>query len=229
LAHVHLKDERVLDVPVTIAPSRPQVALLSKSIAVNPGGSSAFIHLGNESDLPQYGHLNFFLKSVAPQQFPRDETIEVGAADGGFVTSLTLANNSMTLQDAQTVFATLDPAKAFGSSAFGPLRFRPVTAAGVPGDWQPLANLVRLPELKHVDCPSNPAELCTLTGENLFLIDSIAASPQFAHPTSVPLGFAGNTMKVPRPNGTTLYLKLRDDPSTVDLVSLPVLPVADQN
>lgn len=229
MAHVHLKDERVLDIPVTIAPARPQVELLSKSIAVTSGGSSAFIHLGNENDLPQYGNLNFFLKSVAPRQFPRDQTIEVGAADGGFVTSLTLANNSLTLQDAQTVFATLDPAKAFGSSAFGPLRFRPVTAAGVTGDWQPLANLVRLPELKHVDCPSNPAELCTITGENLFLIDSIAATPQFVQPASVPLGFAGNTMKVPRPNGTTLYLKLRDDPSTVDLVSLPVLPVADAN
>jgi hypothetical protein len=229
MAHVHLKDGRVLDVPVTIAPARPQVELLSKSISLTPGGSSAFIHLGNENDLPQYGHLNFFLKSVAPPQFPRDQTIEVGGADGGFVTSLTLANNSLTLQDAQTVFATLDPAKAFGASAFGPLRFRPMTAAGVPGDWQPLANLVRLPELKHVDCPSNPAELCTLTGDNLFLIDSIAASPQFAHPTSVPMGFAGNTMKVPRPNGTTLYLKLRDDPSTVDLVSLPVMPIAEQN
>lgn len=226
MAHIHLKDERVLDVPVTIAPARPQVQLLSKSIAITPGGSSAFIHLGNENDLPQYGHLNFFLKSIAPQQFPRDQTIEVGGSDGGFVTSLTLANNSLTLQDAQTVFATLDPAKAFGSSAFGPLRFRPVTAAGVAGDWQPLVNLVRLPELKRVDCPSNPAELCIITGENLFLIDSIAASPQFSHPTSIPLGFAGNTMKVPRPNGTTLYLKLRDDPSTVDLVSLPVLPMS---
>ncbi|HEY5255126.1 MAG TPA: hypothetical protein VIJ53_10770, partial [Acidobacteriaceae bacterium] len=100
-AHVHLKDGRVLDTPVTIAPSRPQVELLSKSISVTPGGSSAFIHLGNDNDLPQYGHLNFFLKSTAPPQFPRDQTIEVGGADGGFVTSLTLANNSLTLQDLQ--------------------------------------------------------------------------------------------------------------------------------
>jgi hypothetical protein len=29
---------------------------------------------------------------------------------------------------------------------------------------------------------------------------------------------------VPRPNGTLLYVKLRDDPSTVDTVVLPVLP-----
>ena len=228
-AHVHLKDERVLDIPVTIAPARPRVELLSKSIALNPAGSSAFIHLGNENDLPQYGHLNFFLKSVAPEQFPRDETIEVAAADHGFSTTLDLAHNTLTLQDSQTVFAALDPAKAFGASAFGPLRFRPVTAAGVPGDWQPLANLVRLPELKQVECPSNPTQLCTVTGENLFLIDSIAATQQFVHPTAVPLGFSGNTLKVPRPNGTTLYLKLRDDPTTVDLVSLPVVPEADQN
>ncbi|MGO8720576.1 MAG: hypothetical protein ACLQMO_15385 [Acidobacteriaceae bacterium] len=227
-AHVHLKDERVLDIPVTIAPSRPRVELLSKSIALTPAGSSSFIHPGNDNDLSQYGHLNFFLKSVAPEQFPRDETIEVGATDAGFDTTLSLANNTLTLQDAQTVFATLDPAKAFGASAFGPLRFRPVTAAGVPGDWQPLANLVRLPELKQVSCPSNPAQLCTVTGENLFLIDSISATQQFTHPTVVPLGFAGNTLKVPRPNGTTLYLKLRDDPSTVDLVSLPVVPESDQ-
>ena len=60
MAHVHLKDERVLDIPVTIAPSRPQVELLSKVIAVTPGGSSAFIHLGNDNDLPQFGHVNFF-------------------------------------------------------------------------------------------------------------------------------------------------------------------------
>ncbi|MGH9616482.1 MAG: hypothetical protein ACRD28_07040, partial [Acidobacteriaceae bacterium] len=228
MAHIHLKDERVLDVPVTIAPSRPVVQLLSKSIALDPAGSSAFIHLGNDNDLPQYGHLNFFLKSIAPDQFPRDETVEVGAAGGGFETTLSMANNTLTLQDAQTVFATLDPAKAFGSSAFGPLRFRPVTAAGVPGDWQPLANLVRLPELKRVECPSNPTQLCTLIGNNLFLIDSIAATQQFTHATAVPLGFAGNTLKVPRPSGTTLYLKLRDDPTTVDLVSLPVMPAADQ-
>ena len=228
-ARVHLKDGRVLEVPVAIAPPRPRVELLSKSIALMPAGSSSFIHLGNDNDLPQYGHLNFFLKSVAPQQFPRDETIEVAAADGGFETTLSLANNTMTLQDAQTVFATLDPAKAFGASAFGPLRFRPVTAAGVAGDWQPLANLVRLPELKQVECPSNPTQPCTVTGEDLFLIDSIAATDQFMRPSAVPLGFAGNTLKVPRPNGTTLYLKLRDDPSTVDLVSLPVVPEPDDN
>jgi hypothetical protein len=228
-AHVHLKDGRVLDIPVTIAPSRPRVQLLGKSISISATGSSGFIHLSNDTDLPQYGRLTFFLKSVSPQQFPRDEKIEVAAADGGFDTALDLAENTLTLQDSQTVLARLDPAKAFGGSAFGQLRFRPITADGVAGDWQPLVNLVRLPSLKQVECPFNPMQSCTLTGDDLFLIDSIAPTQQFVHPTDVPLGFAGNTLTVPRPNGTTLYLKLRDDPATVNVVSLPVVPEPDEN
>ncbi len=226
-AHIHLKDGRVLDIPVTIAPSRPRVQLLSKSIALNATGSAALIHLGNDDDLPQYGRLTFFLKSVAPAEFPRDEKIEVAATNGGFDTTLSLADATLTLQDAQTVLAVLDPAKAFGPSAFGQLRFRPVTGEGIDGDWQPLTSLVRLPSLKEVRCPSSPIKPCTVTGDNLFLIDSVANTQQFTHPVTVPMGFAGMSMQVPRPNGTTLYLKLRDDPATVDQVSLPVLPEAD--
>ncbi len=38
------------------------------------------------------------------------------------------------------------------------------------------------------------------------------------------MGFADATLTVPRPNGTLLYLKLRDDPAAVNAVALPVLP-----
>ena len=227
-AHVHLKDGRVLDLSVTIAPSRPQVQLLNKSIALSTTGVTSPIHLGNENDLPQNGRMTFFLKSVAPAEFPRDEKIEVAAANGGFDTMLGLSDASLTLQDSQTVLAVLDPAKNFGPSAFGQLRFRPVTGAGVTGDWQPLANLVRLPSLKEVRCPASPLQPCTLIGDNLYLIDSVADTQRFVNPSSVPMGFAGPNMKVPRPNGTTLYLKLRDDPATVNLVALPVYPEVEQ-
>jgi len=226
-AQVRLKDGRVLEIPVTIAPARPRVQLLSKSIAVAPNTSSALIHLGNDDDLPQYGRLTFFLKSLSPEQFPRDEKIEVAATNGGFNTMLSVADGSLTLQDAQTVLAVLDPAKAFGSSAFGPVRFRPITGDGVRGDWQPLIHLVRLPQLKEVRCPADPTKLCTLNGDDLFLIDSVSYSKQFEHSVTMPMGFADTAMQVPRPLGTTLYLKLRDDPKTVDLVSLPVLPEPD--
>jgi hypothetical protein len=33
-----------------------------------------------------------------------------------------------------------------------------------------------------------------------------------------------STLSVPRPNGTLLYIKLRDDPKTVSALVLPVLP-----
>ena len=59
----------------------------------------------------------------------------------------------VTLEDSKVAVATLDPAKAFGPSAFGPLQFR-VIANSVPGDWQRLATLVRLPVLKELKCPA---------------------------------------------------------------------------
>jgi hypothetical protein len=33
-----------------------------------------------------------------------------------------------------------------------------------------------------------------------------------------------STLGVPRPNGTLLYIKLRDDPATVNTLVLPVIP-----
>jgi hypothetical protein len=56
------------------------------------------------------------------------------------------------------------------------------------------------------------------------LIDSVASNAQFANSVPVPVGYAGSTLGVPRPNGTLLYIKLRDDPATVSSVVLPVLP-----
>ena len=61
-------------------------------------------------------------------------------------------------------------------------------------------------------------------GSNLFLIDSVASDPQFTHSISVPVGFPDSTLSVPRPNGTLLYIKLRDDSTTVNPMVLPVLP-----
>ncbi|MHB8304224.1 MAG: hypothetical protein ACYDC6_15655 [Acidobacteriaceae bacterium] len=231
-AHVHLKDGRVLDVSVTVAAARPRVQLLSKNIALNRESGNAaasLIRLGNDNDLPQSGSLTFFLKSLAPKMFSRDEKIEVAAVDGGFETTLGFSDGSLTLQDAQTLLAVLNPGKSFGPSAFGQLQFRPVTASGVRGDWQALVNLVRLPKLKEVRCPASPDQACTLLGENLFLIDSVADNKDFKNPVSVPPGFSGSAMKIPRPNGGSYYLKLRDDPSTVNLVASPIYPAAESN
>jgi hypothetical protein len=222
VAHVSLKDGRTLDLPSAVEPPRPEVTLIGKSI--QPGPSPSAIRFASQDQLPQNSRLSFLLKSVTPKKFPRGEKIEVATDDESFDVSLSISDGTLVLQDAETVLATLDPAKSFGPSAFGALQFRPVDEDGAKGDWQPLARLVRTPSLKEVRCPDSPDKPCMLSGANLFLIDSVASDPQFTHNMPVPLGFADTTLTVPRPNGTLLYIKLRDDPSTVNTVVLPVLP-----
>jgi hypothetical protein len=222
VAHVALKDGRVLDLQTTVEAPRPKVALLSKSVQRGPGSSA--IRFGNDDELSQGGRLTFFVKAEVPEKFSHDEKIEVATADESFHVMLSEADGNLVLQDSQTVLAFLDPTKSLGASAFGPLRFRPVDADGAKGDWTPLINLVRIPSVKEIRCPDSPDKQCKLTGTNLFLIDSVASDPQFSHTVPVPAGFVDSTLSVPRPNGTLLYLKLRDDPSTVNMMVLPVLP-----
>jgi hypothetical protein len=222
VARVDLKDGRVLDLQTTVEPARPKVALISKNVQAGPTRSP--VHFANQDSLPQDGRMTFFLKTEVPESFPRTEKIEVATADSSFDVLLSVADGNLTLQDSQTVMAVLDPLKSFGASAFGPLRFRPVDADGGKGDWQPLATLVRIPSLKEVRCPNSPDKQCGLAGSNLFLIDSVASDPEFTHTISVPIGFADSSLNVPRPNGTLLYIKLRDDPATVNTLTLAVLP-----
>ena len=131
--------------------------------------------------------MTFFLKTEIPESFPRTEKIEVASVDSSFDILLSVADGNLILQDSQMVMAMLDPLKNFGTSAFGPLRFRAIDPNGEKGDWQPLATLVRIPSLKEVLCPDTPDKQCKLTGSNLFLIDSVASDPQFTHTISVPI------------------------------------------
>lgn len=221
-AHAVLTDGRVLDLRASLGSARPKVSLVSKN--VQPSSAPSQIHFGNADDLPQDGKLSFFLKSEVPGKFPHSEKIEVSTADGSSDALLSINDGTLIPQDETSVLAILDPVKSFGPGAFGALRFRPVDADGSKGKWQPIGVLVRTPSLTEVRCPDSPDQLCTLTGTHLFLIDSLASDAQFKTSVPVPPGYVNNTLSVPRPNGTLLYLKLRDDPSSIDLVALPVLP-----
>jgi hypothetical protein len=160
-----------------------------------------------------------------PQVFSRSEQIEVATADNAFTTLLSIGAGTLTLADAQVAVATLDPAKAFGPSAFGPLQFR-VVADGVQGRWMPLTTLVRLPRLTSLECPSTVQVACKLSGADLFLLDSVSADPQFRNAVQVPDGFPGTTLPVPHPQADGLYVRLRDDPAIVNAANLSaqVLP-----
>jgi len=209
VAKVALKDGRVLDMQTKVRPPRPRVTLVSKSIQAGPNPSA--IRLGAQDLLPQDGKISFFMKSDLPERFSRDERVEVATEDESFHATLGVGDGSLVMQDAETVMAIFEPLKSFGSSAFGQLRFRAISEEGRRGDWIPLATLVRLPSLKEVRCPDSLDKQCRLSGSNLFLMESVASDPQFTHYVPVPAGFADSSLNVPRPNGTLLYLKLRDD------------------
>jgi hypothetical protein len=105
------------------------------------------------------------------------------------------------------------------------LQFR-IVANGVAGDWQKLATLVRLPVLKDLTCPATPDLACKLSGFNLFLVDSVSNDPQFRHPVEVPDGFPGFALPVPHPVDGQLYVKVRDDPSVINMAALNVQQLA---
>jgi hypothetical protein len=223
-AHVTLQDGRTLEVAVAVGPPRPKITVLSKNIQPGTNASARYIRLANQNDLPQDWRLLLFFRSDVPAAFPRDEKIEIANGDSSLSVQLSIGGGGLVLQDSATVLANFDPLKSFGPSAFGALRVRPVAGDGAAGEWQPLVNLIRVPSLKEIRCPGTADQQCTLQGTNLFFLDSVAADAQFTHAVPVPQGFAGTSLPVPRPDGTLLYLKLRDDPSAVNTASLPVLP-----
>jgi hypothetical protein len=241
VVHASLKDGRTLELSSAVAAPRPKLNLLSKSVQFSDSDSQPLIKLGNADELPQDGRLNFFLKTQVPESFAAGERVEVATADESFHVLLSVKDGNLTLQDAKTVYAVLDPMKLLGPSAFGPLKFRAVAAEGAEGDWLPLVSLVRIPELKGIRCtvPTIPVEKpsaedkstaekssdkdCTLSGEKLFLIDAISAEPDFSNAVTVPDGFVDAALMVPSPKNKTLYIKLRDDPGTVNTAVLPTL------
>jgi len=225
LARVRLKDGRVLDLEGIVAAPRPSVTLIGKSVQPASSDTGSHIQLANDDELPQRARLTFSVRAKSPASFDREETIEIGTADGAYSTTLSLANGGITLEDRSVAIVTLDPARAFGASAFGPLQFR-VVDGGVTGDWQPLATLVRLPKLRELVCPATPELACKLSGSGLYLVDSISTEPDFGHPIQVPDGFPGYALPVPHPKDGQLFVKLRDDPSVINLASIDTREVA---
>jgi len=223
-AKVALRDGRELKVPVTVERSRPQVSLLSKGSQEEETADPSPVHLGSPNDLPVERRLVFFLKSKSPQNFPRDQKVEVAAADNSFHTTLSLSDGTLMLEDSSTALGVVEPLAKFGSSAFGPVQARAISGDGVAGEWLSLGTLVRLPGFKELRCPHAISKPCTLTGTNLFLARSIGSSADFENAVDVPADFTGTQLTVPHPANGVLYLKLRDDPETVQTLALAVLP-----
>ncbi|MBE7181480.1 MAG: hypothetical protein INR71_09780, partial [Terriglobus roseus] len=201
-ATAKLKDGRTVTVKVETQAARPTLKLLSvKSEAASQQGALP-IALTGKDEIPLQGKLTLVLQSEKP--FDRSQKIEVATVSGGVHTELSLADNTLMLQDEHTAIATLDPQKAFGNSAFGKLQMRPVSADGTTGDWSPLGTLVRVPQISSIQCAapksnpvestatspapassSAPAATCTVQGSRLFLVQSFSDSKEFTKPVDV--------------------------------------------
>jgi hypothetical protein len=227
VAMVDLKDGRTLKAPVTVELPRPKVTLLSEGVQAD-GAAPSPVEMGKPDDLPVDGRLVFFLRSEVPADFPRDEKVEVAAADSSFQTTLSLSDGSLMLEDAHTAEANLEPLARFGSSAFGPVRVRAIAADGATGDWVPLGTLVRVPGFKELRCPRSSIKRCVLSGTDLFLAASFSATATFDNPVNVPAEFTGTELVVPHPAKGVLYLKLRDDPAGRETLTLPVTLMTPQ-
>jgi hypothetical protein len=220
-ATVTLADGRTFHVQASVYPPRPSALLISKTVQWPGSSKENGIHLASESELPLDARLTFSLRADSPDAFAPDEKLEVATADGSFSAVLGVGTGEVMLQSRQFEVVTLDPTKALGASAFGPLRFRRIVE-GVTGEWTPLATLVRLPRLTGVDCPAEPDSACFLSGADLFLVDSVSVDADFSRATRVPDGFTAGVLRIAHPQQGRLYVKLRDDPGIVSVAVLSV-------
>lgn len=218
-AKVSLKDGRTVQLQASIEPARPSVALISRTIAPSPTRSPLSFEFTDKDEWPADVGLTFSIRAQTPNEFTGTEKIEV-ANDKGVVLAGLTAGAELTQQDPHVFVAQIPSGKALGPTAFGPLQFR-VVEAGVAGDWQPLAHLVRAPALGGFQCPDKADENCLLNGSDLFLIDSLSANPDFDKAVKAPDGFTGQNLPAPHPSGLRLYVKLRDDPSVINWIALP--------
>ncbi len=221
-AQLTLKDGRSVTVPVAVDAARPAITLLNKNVQLAPltqPAPAVLMRLGTPDELPLDGKLTFSIKSQTPETFSKGESIEVATVDGLSSVTFSIASGQLVLQDAKTAIGTLDPAKSFNPSAFGPLHMRPILADGTTGDWVPVATLVRLPTFTGYTCATDTGS-CTLTGDGLYLLQSVSAESQFLKPVTVPDGFAAGSLDVPHASNGQLFAKLRDDPAVVNTVSI---------
>ncbi len=220
-AQVTLDDGRSFNVKVSIDSPRPSAALIGKTVQWAGSAADNAIQLSNESELPLEARLTFSLRAQSPAGFRPDEKLEVATTDGAISAVLSVGTGEVRLQSRKVAVVTLDPSKALGGSAFGPLQFRRIVD-GVAGGWVPLATLVRLPKFTDVDCPAEPEVTCSLSGADLFLLDSVSTDADFAHVTHVPDGFTESVLRIPHPREGRLYVKLRDDPAVINCAVLNV-------
>lgn len=212
-ATIRLQDGRTVRLAVKIAEPRPAAALLSRAAtgAAAPGALPLTLPDGL---LPADATIAFSFK-IARGSLARSDHVEIATMSGGATGRLGFADGALQRVAGDVIVARFDPRALLGPGVAGQLRFR-LVQDGVAGNWQPLATLVRLPVLTGVTC----TELCDLHGRDLFLLSAVSTTADFAKATSVPLGFVGDSLRLPRLAGKMLFVRLHDSGDAVVGVTL---------
>lgn len=162
-ATLTLRDGRVLSATYAVDAARPAVTVLTRTATPFPSEGALPLTLTDPDAVPLHGKLTLALRSDAPAKFSRSEKVEISTTDGALHSEMSLADGSMVLQDSRTALAFLNPEKAFGASAFGPMQFRVVTSDSA-SDWQPLGVLVRTPTVQSFSCSAHTQAKATAAG-----------------------------------------------------------------
>ncbi len=218
VAKVELKDGRTLSLPVTVASLRPRVALADRNVEPLSGSLPVALSVPSDGVVPHGATMAFSIRAEGETRFRGREAVEIATEDGSSAVTVKMGNG-LTMVDSQVLVARLDVSKELGASAFGPLRFR-LVKDGVHGDWQPLANLVRLPRLGAITCGETPPS-CTLAGADLFLIHSVASDAGFSDAVQIPHGYTGTRVSIPRKPSGGLFMRLRDAPQVAVKAAVP--------
>lgn len=203
--------------PQMPVPRGVPIALIARYVELPLNPAPVQLTLGDETDIPANATLTASLRAGAGQHFTGRETVEITVEDGNGATAQLTTAAGVTLADRDVMVLRLQPEKVLGTSAYGRLRVR-IIREKVAGDWLTLGTLVRLPTLLQLHCTERN-QTCELTGEQLFLLQSVSATAGFEQPVTIPPGFPGNTIQVPHPAAGVLFVRLHDDPDVVSRVS----------
>ena len=198
---------------VTIAPPRPAVSLV-RVTAPQPPRQGVPIVLPADGVFAQDARIGFAFHADGTTPLSGRETIEIATTDGRASASIQ-PGKGYDLQDATTGIVAFTPADALGPLGYGPLRFRIVRDGG-ESRWAPLGTVVRLPDLRALACGQAG---CTLTGERLFLLKALSATPDFATAQDIPDGFVATSIATGAIPDGRLFLRLRDAPQAVATIA----------
>ncbi len=160
---------------------------------------------------------------------PRRERSKWPRPTPAFTPCWRLSDGSLMLEDARYRSGPAwSRSRASAPRHSGRCACAPIAADGAAGRLGSAGDVCAHARIQGIALPAMPsAKPCMLSGTDLFLAASFASTLRRSTTRRMfRPQFTGTQLVVPHPVNGVLYLKLRDDPATVQTLTLPVTPVA---